>query len=96
MLKKYNISDEEYRQFLKAYEEANRRKAQAPQPKEPTPGPQHGGSLGNVGPRRVNPGTGAKPDNVQGAGPSVPPPEYRKAYKDFTEELSKLKRAKKP
>lgn len=90
MLKKLNMTEQEFKDFLKAYEAANRRK-DAASAKEPLPGPQTGGPLTNSGASRVTP---VKPltDPLPTTGPSVPPPEFRKAYKDFTEELSKLKR----
>jgi hypothetical protein len=95
MLQKLKMTDQEYKEFLKAYEEKLRREARAPRPKETLPGPQRGGALTNVGPRRVDPGTTAKSDDLNNTGPSLPPPELRNAYKEFTEELSKLKRSKK-
>lgn len=95
MLEKLKMTPKEFDDFCKAYKEKLQREARAPRPKEPLAGPQRGGSLTNDGPRRVDPGTTAKPDDLNNAGPALPPPELRNAYKEFTEELSKLKRSKK-
>jgi hypothetical protein len=93
-LKKMNMSEEEYQQFIKGYEDMLKRQ-QAQQQVEDNrqfaPGSRGGpSSLNTAGPRRVKSGTG-NPGDLENAGIDGAPPEYRKAYKEFTEELAKPK-----
>lgn len=93
VLKKANMTEEEYQKFLRAYEEMLKRKQSEPAAKdEKLADPKTRGSdLGNLGPRRLDPN--GKDDKVQRGGVALPPPEYREAYKEFTEKLSGLERA---
>ena len=95
VLKKANMTEEEYRQFLKAYEEMLRRKGPAAQEKEKLTAPQRGGGdLSNQNARRVVPGASGKAGDLLRGGPAVPPPEFRDAANEFSRKLSELERAR--
>ncbi len=93
VLKKANMTEEEYRKFLQAYEEMLKRKQADPTIKDDKlPNPKsRGGDLNSLRARRVEPK--GKDDKVQRNGLALPPPEYRDAYKEFTEKLSDLERS---
>ncbi len=93
VLKKANMTEEEYRKFLQAYEEMLKRKQADPTAKDnKLANPKsRGGNLNSIGARRVEPK--GKDDKVQRNGLALPPPEYRDAYKEFTEKLSDLERS---
>ncbi len=93
VLKKANMTEEEYQKFLRAYEEMLKRKRSEPAAKdEKLADPKNrGGNLNNIGARRFDPK--GKDDKVQRSGAALPPPEYREAYKEFTEKLSGLERS---
>lgn len=90
-LKRANITEEEYQQFLKAYEAMLRRqKAAAASAKRD--GPQQGGNLSSLGPRQVESSSTGEAQKLLNAGAALPPPEFRDAYRQFTEELAKMRK----
>jgi hypothetical protein len=88
VLKDLKMSEEDYRRFLKAYEEMARREAaEKPSPDEGA-APGAPSALPSTGSRRVRP-DGAKPGTDVGAGGrALPPPPYRDAYRKFTEKIA--------
>jgi hypothetical protein len=54
---------------------------------EKLPAPQQGGSLGNLGARKVAPGQGKAPDTKVN-GPALPPPGFRDSTREFTRKLA--------
>jgi hypothetical protein len=91
------MTEEEFQQFLKGYEEMlKRQQAQQADDKRTEAAGNRGGASGlNTGTRRVQPGSG-KPGELENAGTALPPPEYRKAYSEFTEELAKPRAPRQP
>ena len=94
VLKKANMTEEEYQQFLKAYQEMQKRKEsdagneeKLTDPKAASPG------LRSLKSRSAGTSKG-KPDDLQHGGASLPPPEYREAYQEFTRKLSDLERTR--
>jgi hypothetical protein len=58
-------------------------------------GPQRGNrSLPNQNVRQVDPREQGKGGNLQRLDPSVAPPEFREAYKEFSRKISELEQAK--
>lgn len=86
ILKDANISEEDYRAFLKAYEEMLKRPQAQARGNETLPAPKTGSTLPSVGARQVKP-TGTATDVKAGARPQ-PPPRYRDAYREFTRQLA--------
>jgi hypothetical protein len=94
VLKKANMTELEYKDFLKAYEEMLKRKQAEPGNEEKLSDPKaRGGSLSNRATRRVDKVKG-KADTLQHRGEALAPPEFREAYREFTQELSGLERSK--
>jgi collagen type III alpha len=88
VLKDLKMSEEDYRRFLKAYEEmVKHQEAEKPGADEgAVPGAPS--ALPSTGSRRVRPDA-AKPGNDVGAGGrALPPPPYRDAYRKFTEKIA--------
>lgn len=67
-------------------QQKNRPKAD---PKEATVAPQRGGEGGSFGGRRLQPGTGAKPNDLSGGNRPQPPPGYREANEAFKRLINK-------
>lgn len=89
-LKKLNWTEEEYRQFLKAYGQMLKRENQAPQAAEKLADPKRGGgTLKNIGPHRAE-GTGNGEDTPY-RGMALPPARYRSGFKEFTERINEEK-----
>lgn len=93
VLQKANMTEAEYREFLKAYEEMLKRKQQTPAgPEEKLLDPKNrGGNLQSIGAKQVK--TKGTDDKTEGRGIPLPPREVRDAYKEFTEKLSTLERS---
>jgi hypothetical protein len=87
VLKKANMTEKEYQDFLRAYSEMLKRDQVEPGSDEKLANPKRTGGLRNLAVKRVEGGKG-KADRLQQAGPALPPPEFREAYKEFTEKLS--------
>jgi hypothetical protein len=87
VLEDAKLSEEDYRRFLKAYEEAARRQKDTPRadrPPEattPTPLPSMRGQARDP--------TVRTPDDLRGEGRALPPPAYRDAYREFTKQFSR-------
>jgi hypothetical protein len=85
VLKDAKISEEEYRAFLKAYEEMLKNGGPAARKPEALPAPQSDGTLRSIGARTVAP-TGTAND-IKAGSQYLPPPRYREAYRKFTLQL---------
>jgi hypothetical protein len=90
VLKKANMTEEDYRKFLQAYEQMLKRRQQeaAKKPEKLADPKRGGGTLSNLGPRRVQ-GVPQK-EIIQNGAQRQAPPEYNDAYNEFTEQLSKM------
>lgn len=85
VLEKLKMTEEEYRQFLKAMEAARKRKQKVDD--EQLNAPIRGGTpAANSGLRRVEDATNGTGD-LSRAGSALPPPEFREAQSDFTRRL---------
>jgi len=92
ILKKANMTEKEYLEWLKAYENMLKRNEPAAKNEEKLANPKdRSGSLTNVAPKKMNsnPNQNNRP---QGASSSSAPPEFREHYKEFTEKLSGLEK----
>jgi collagen type III alpha len=87
LLKDLGMTEEQYRQFLKAAAELQK-KRQAEAAKNPVRGGANGTSGANSDVKRVQ-GGGDKASQLERGGASLPPEEYRDGYKGFTEDVSK-------
>ncbi len=86
VLEKAHMTEEEYRKFLKEYEEAL--KQYRPKPRtEPPAGPQPVEHLPSIGGKAVKPGGGT--DDLGSDAKALPPAPYRDAYRKFTEQFSR-------
>jgi hypothetical protein len=95
VLKRLNMTDEEYQQFLKAYEAMLKRQAPPTAEKEDAVTPFRGNrDQQNQGVRKVEPGAQTKTGNLDRLGPTLAPPEFREAYKEFSRRLSELERSR--
>lgn len=92
ILKKVNMTPEEYKKFLQAYEAMLKRKQSRPARPDDVVPPQQGGmGLPNRGVRQVE--SGAKQDtNAQRLGQSLPPAELRDAEYEFKKRINELRR----
>src|SRR5262249_34562418 len=72
VLQKANMTEEEYREFLKAYQEMLNRKSPSQRAEESDPkrGPE---SLSNLAPRRVDTGAKGRADQLQRGGAGLAP-----------------------
>jgi hypothetical protein len=88
VLKDARMTEEEYRQFLKAYEEMLRRRQQTGLSAEKPADPQATQTLPSFGGKAVTPseGNSGEPGTE---GRALPPPSYRDAYQKLTRELSR-------
>jgi hypothetical protein len=87
VLKKANMTEQEFQEFLRAYEAMLKRKqALDPGAEKLTDPKARGGNLKNIGAKRMQP-TG-KDDKATRGALALPPPEFRDAYKEFTEKIS--------
>lgn len=95
MLKELKWTEEEYQQFLKKYAEMLSRRTKDPATgQEKLPDPKRGaGNLKNQGPRQVK-GSKTSDDRAMQGGKSLPPPEFREKYQEFTQKLSELERSR--
>lgn len=91
MLKKANISEDEWQRFLKDYRDILKQMAADLKELEKFDPKERVVLLPGGGVRRID-ATQAKPENLQNAGQSLPPPTYRNAYEDFTRDLSRMQR----
>jgi len=90
VLKEANMTEEEYQNFLKSYQEMLKRKSPASSEKEKLDGPNRGnGGLPNQrGVRQVDPGARNKDVDHHSAVLPPPPPEFREAQKKFSRLIS--------
>src|SRR5262249_20852429 len=85
LLKDLKWTEQDYQQFLKAYEQKLKQDRQRPLVKENLGGAQKPGLLPNQAPRKLGhgtPGTGGPLETGQ----ALPPPEFREAQRNFTSE----------
>jgi hypothetical protein len=94
VLKKANMTEEEYQRFLQAREALLKQQPPQPTEKEKLAAPSRGGTTGlpSQGVRRVEPGKtdGAVPLERLDAAPA--PPEFRESYREFSRMLSEWKK----
>ncbi len=91
MLQKAKITDQEYNDFLKAYDEKLKREAAEKKTPDKLPDPRRpGGQYSNRGSRQVQ-SSDKKEDKLPHAGKAEPPPGFGPAYKEFTEETARSK-----
>jgi hypothetical protein len=94
VLKKANMTEEEYQQFLKAYQKMLQRKQAEPGGEEKLTDPKAASrGLRSMKSRASSNGKG-KADDVSHGDTSLAPPEFREAYQEFTRKLSSLERAR--
>lgn len=89
MLQKLKMSKEEYARFLKDMERRVGQVKSRVQELEKLERSATGGNRPGSGVTRTQ-GSGAR-DNSRVIGPLLPPAEFQKSYRDFTEELSRIK-----
>jgi hypothetical protein len=95
VLKQANMTEEEYQQFLKAYQEMLKRNTPEPKEKEKLAGPQTGNrTMRNQGVRRFDPGVESKTGNLERLGEALPPLKYREPHKEFSKGLSEIERSR--
>jgi hypothetical protein len=95
VLNRLKWTEEDYQQFLKAYEEMLKRQVPAAAEKEDPAHPFRGNrSSQNQGVRRVESGVQTKVGNLERIGPTQAPPEFREAYREFSRRLSELERSR--
>jgi hypothetical protein len=82
------MTEEEYRKFLRDYEEALRRRKEAPRAEALPPAQQPGGPLPSFAGGGGKSGDG-RPGDVGSDTRALPPAPYRDAYNKFTRELSR-------
>jgi collagen type III alpha len=94
VLKKANMTPEEYQQFLKAYQEMLKRKESEVGNEEKLTDPKAGSrGLGSMK-SRAGAAPKGKADDLQHGDTSLPPPEFREGYPEFTRKLSELERTR--
>ncbi len=94
ILKKANMTEEEYRKFLEAYQRRQQQKNAAGD--EKLVGPQRGPAKGPLTGDRLRQveqprGQGG---NLNQSGAALPPPEFREAQNDFTRKLNEASRGR--
>jgi hypothetical protein len=95
VLNQLNMTEEDFQKFVKAYEDMLKRKQPAAAERNNLTGPQRGNrSLPNQRVRQVDPREQAKGGNLQRLDPSVAPPEFREAYREFSRRISELEQSK--
>jgi hypothetical protein len=95
VLRRLNMTEEEYQRFLKAYEEMLKRQPPPAVGKQDMASPVKGNRiLPNQAVRQVESGVPSKVGNLERVGPGQPPPEYREAFKDFTQRLSEMEKTR--
>jgi hypothetical protein len=88
VLKKYNMTPEQYKEFLKDYADLAKRQASRPGNEEKLTDPRaNGNSVQSRGSRQVKPGA-MKEDRSNHAGQFEAPPEYRELYRGFTQKAA--------
>lgn len=87
VLQDAHMTEEEYQQFLKAYEEALRRRKETPRAEALPPAQQPGGPLPSfAGGSKAGEG---HPSDLGSSTNALPPPAYRDAYNKLTRDLSR-------
>src|SRR5260370_10139207 len=95
VLKQLNMTDEDFQKFLKAYQQMLQRKQPSRTDKETLSGPQRGNrTLPNQNVRRVEPSQQGKAGSLQRLDPASAPPEFRDAYREFSQRISELEQTK--
>jgi hypothetical protein len=94
-LERLKMTEAEYQQFLKSYEDLLKRQSKGglPGADDKVRGSGLGGSSANSGARKVEAGPKSGPD-TQRAGRGQAPPEFRDQYRDFTSEQSRQDKKK--
>ncbi|MFO0810503.1 MAG: hypothetical protein U0746_17900 [Gemmataceae bacterium] len=90
VLDRLKMTEQEYRDFLAAYEAMLKRKPAAgpPAKDDRVRGDAKGNSAANTAARKIQSGPEGK-GNLERGGAALPPPEFRDGYKGFTEDVSK-------
>jgi hypothetical protein len=83
LLKDLNMSEEEFRKFLKDYEDLLKRPRPRPGADEKLPPSQRGGALPSMGGRRIQPSGTGRPEDLRYDGRAKPPPGYQDAYNEL-------------
>src|SRR5439155_21457251 len=93
MLQKAKITDQEYKHYLKAYDEKLAPESAEKKVPDKLPDPRRqGGSYSNRPSRQVQ-SSDKKEDKLPHAGKAAAPPGFGEAYKEFTIETAKSKTA---
>ncbi|GIW80877.1 MAG: hypothetical protein KatS3mg105_2684 [Gemmatales bacterium] len=90
ILKKFNMTPEEYARLREAVKKMKPVATQPDDPEQLVDPSRGGGNLENLGPQRVT-GVDDKGKPVQMTGRGVPPPEFRKAFKEWSKRISRTK-----
>jgi hypothetical protein len=94
VLKKANMTPEEYEQFLKAYQEMLKRKETEVGNEEKLTDPKAASRGLRSLKSRAGAGAKGKTDDLQHGDTSLPPPEFREGYPEFARKLSELERTR--
>lgn len=95
VLKQLNMTEEEFQKFVKAYQQMLERRQPPGTDKENLTSPQRGNrALPNQKVRMVDPREQTKDGSLQRLGPALAPPEFRKAYQEFSRQISELEQTK--
>jgi hypothetical protein len=95
ILKKANMSEEDFQKFLKAYK-AYLQKQGVENSKEEELAAPHLGSMAapNQQLRQIDASVKVKSGDPERTGPALPPPQFREAQKEFSRRLSNLNPAR--
>ncbi|HWX89983.1 MAG TPA: hypothetical protein VNY75_06730, partial [Rhizomicrobium sp.] len=90
-LKRLNMTDEEYRNFRKAYEEMLKRKAATPEEKEKLADPMKGNrTMPNQAPRLVTPAEKKVTDKLDKGDHGVAPRQFRDQFNKFSKNIGEM------
>ena len=90
-LKQLNMTDEDYQNFRKAYEEMLKRKAATPEEKEKLVDPMKGNrTMPNQAPRLVTPSEKKVTDKLDKGGPGVAPRQFRDQFNKFSRNIGEM------
>ena len=94
VLKRANMTEAEFQEFLKAKEDMLKKSPPPSSGKVDLVGPQKGNrGMRNQKIRRVEPGSTKPADKSDSIGPLEAPPEFREAYREFTRQMNEGRRA---
>jgi hypothetical protein len=94
ILKDAKMSEEDYRNFLRAYEERARRLKEQAARAEQVPGSQHSSPLPSFSGRREKPADATSGD-LEAEDRGLPPAPYRDGFREFTRQMSRPAEKKK-